>query len=79
MKHSNLVATPTATTLGIKAYSTFNLNMRYSFENGAEVSLGATNIFNKWPNSYSDTPNTYDGSLYDIIGRTFFMSVSKKF
>jgi len=80
MKHSNLVATPTATTLGIKRYSLFNLNIGYTFEEqDIEVSVGSSNIFNTAPPSYSDTPSTYDGSLYDIVGRTFFGTVSKKF
>jgi len=80
MKHSNLVATPTATTLGIDSYSLFNLSVGYVFEDeGLEFSLGSTNIFNKAPPSYSDTPSTYDGALYDTVGRTFFGSVTKKF
>jgi len=79
MKHSNSVTSATSTTKGIKAYNTFNLNIGYTFDSGVDVSIGSTNIFNKAPPSYSDTPNTYDGSLYDTVGRTFFMSLSKKF
>jgi len=79
MKHSNRVTSPASTTLGIKSYSTFSLNAGYSFDNELNIRVGSTNIFNKAPPSYSDVPNTYDGSLYDTVGRTFFMSLAKKF
>lgn len=79
MKHSNGVTSPASTTPGIKSYNTFNLNIGYSFDNGVDISIGSSNIFNKAPNSYTEVPFTYDGSLYDTVGRTFFMSVAKKF
>jgi len=31
------------------------------------------------PPSYSATPETYDSSSYDVVGRYFFMSLTKKF
>lgn len=79
MKHSNLVTSPASTTLGIKQYSLFNLNIGYSLPSGMNFSIGSANIFNRHPPTYTDTPATYDGSLYDTVGRTFFLTVSKKF
>ncbi|MEP9400500.1 TonB-dependent receptor domain-containing protein [Sphingomonas silueang] len=80
MKHSNTVATPTATTPGIKAYSLFNLNIGFDLKaSGVSIALGSANIFNTAPPTYSDNIPTYDGQLYDIVGRTFFASLSKKF
>nr|WP_253201310.1 TonB-dependent receptor [Sphingomonas quercus] len=79
MKHSNLVTNPSSTTKGIASYNVFDLNIGYTLPGDIDISVGSTNIFNKAPPSYTDTPATYDSSTYDVLGRTFFMTLAKKF
>lgn len=79
MKHSNFVTSPSTAPPGISAYNAFDINARYSLPWDTDVRLGITNLFNKAPPSYGSTPETYDSSSYDVVGRYFFMSLTKKF
>jgi outer membrane receptor protein involved in Fe transport len=79
MKHSGFVTAPATAPPGIKAYNVFDINARYSLPWDSDVRIGITNLFNKAPPSYSATPETYDSSSYDVVGRYFFMSLTKKF
>lgn len=79
MKHSNFVTSPTTAPPGISAYNAFDINARYSLPWDTDVRVGITNLFNKAPPPYGSTPETYDSSSYDVVGRYFFMSLTKKF
>ncbi|WP_232492726.1 TonB-dependent receptor plug domain-containing protein [Novosphingobium kaempferiae] len=78
MDHSNSVTSASAPK-GIAAYHAFDFNLGFQFEGDVSLRAGVTNIFNKAPPSYSNTPATYDASTYDVLGRNFFMSLSKQF
>ena len=79
MKHSDLVASPTATTPGVPAYSYVDLDVHYAFSHGVTVGVGVTNLGDKGPPFVSGAPLTTDAATYDVIGRTWFASVKAKF
>lgn len=79
MKNSTFVTSPTTAPPGIKSYNAFDLNASINLPEDFGMRMGVTNLFNKAPPSYGNTPETYDGSSYDIAGRFFFAAVSKKF
>ncbi|TNE40411.1 MAG: TonB-dependent receptor [Sphingomonadales bacterium] len=64
---------------GTSAYHLFGLNAGYSFDEGVDMNIGVNNVFNRAPPAYSTTVATYDASTFDVMGRTFFLSISKKF
>lgn len=64
---------------GVKAYHLFDLNLRYGLPLGIDVHGSVSNLFNRAPPSYSNTPETYDASAYDVVGRTFLLTLSKEF
>jgi iron complex outermembrane receptor protein len=63
----------------VKAYNVFDLNARFEAGDTTEFRLGATNLFNKKPPQVGDTEANYDAQNYDVIGRYFFLGVTKKF
>lgn len=78
MKHSNSVTSNSAPQ-GIAAYHLFDLNVGYAFTKDIQLTAGVTNVFNRAPPSYSNTPETYESSNYDVLGRNFFMSLKARF
>jgi len=78
MRHSNSVTSTTAPQ-GVSAYHLFDLSAGYEFEDDLSLRAGVTNVFNREPPSYGNTPATYDSSTYDVLGRNFFVSFSKQF
>jgi len=78
MDHSSSV-TSTSPPAGIDAYNVFDLSGRYSFPNETDLRVGITNLFNEEPPSYTNVAETYDSSTYDVVGRYFFASVTKRF
>nr|WP_295661997.1 TonB-dependent receptor [Polymorphobacter sp.] len=79
MKHADLVANPAATTPGVPAYSYFDLDAHFVINKQFTVGGGLTNLTDKSPPFVSGAPLTTDGAAYDIIGRTFFVSLKAKF
>jgi iron complex outermembrane receptor protein len=79
MISSAKVVNPASTTRGVKAYNVFDLNARFEAGDTTEFRLGATNLFNKKPPQVGDTEANYDAQNYDVIGRYFFLGVTKKF
>jgi iron complex outermembrane recepter protein len=79
MKYYTVVTSPTTSPPGVAAYHLFDLNARYTLPWGIDAHAGISNVFNRRPPSYSSTPETYDASTYDVVGRSFFLSLSKSF
>ena len=79
MKHSDLVASATATTPGVSAYNYLDLNAHYKINDTFTVGAGVTNLTDKMPPFVSAAPLTTDAAAYDIVGRTWFASLKAKF
>jgi iron complex outermembrane receptor protein len=79
MKHVDQVVNPTATTAGVSAYSYFDLDARYAFNERFSIGAGVTNLADKGPPYVSAASLRTDPALYDIIGRTWFVSAKSKF
>ena len=79
MKHADLVANPAATTPGVPAYSYFDLDTHYVINKQFTLGAGLTNITDKDPPFVSGAPLTTDGAAYDVVGRTWFVSLKAKF
>ncbi len=77
--HADRIASPTATTPGISAYSYFDLNAYYTFLKRFTLGVGVTNIADKAPPFVSGAPLTTDAATYDVVGRTVFASLKAKF
>jgi outer membrane receptor protein involved in Fe transport len=64
---------------GTGAYHIFDLNIRAQLPLGIDAHMSIPNLFNRRPPSYSPTLETYDGSTFDTVGRSFLFSLSKAF
>lgn len=79
MKHVGRVVDPTATTPGVPAYSYFDVNIGYVFNQHFTLGAGVTNLADKGPPYVSAASLRTDPALYDVIGRTWFVSGKVKF
>ncbi|WP_165799680.1 TonB-dependent receptor domain-containing protein [Sphingomonas oleivorans] len=73
------VVTPTSTTRGVKAYNVFDLNARVDLPAETELRVGVTNLFNREPPQVGDEQGNFDAQNYDVIGRYFFVGITKSF
>ena len=55
------------------------LNARFEAGETTEFRLGATNLFNKKPPQVGDIEGTFDAQNYDVMGRYFFIGITKRF
>ncbi|WP_226637036.1 TonB-dependent receptor domain-containing protein [Novosphingobium profundi] len=76
---SNRVVSPTSTTRGVSAYDVFDLNARAELPAETELRIGITNLFNRHPPQVGDSEGTYNAQNYDVIGRYFNASITKRF
>ena len=79
MKHVDQVVNPAATTAGVPAYSYFDLDAHYAFNEHFSIGAGITNLTDKAPPYVNSAALRTDSALYDIIGRTWFVSAKVKF
>ena len=81
MKNSNLVTDPTDTTsTGVPSTWYFDLSGRYDVTENFSVRAGVLNALDQGPRLYA--PNVQartDPSVYDVIGRRFFVGATVKF
>jgi outer membrane receptor for ferrienterochelin and colicin len=75
MKHQNQVGNPTDTTPGVPTYNYFDADFHWAVREGLILSAGVTNIGDKGPPFVSGQPLTTDSATYDIIGRSYYVSV----
>ncbi len=73
------VVSPASTARGVDAYNVFDLNLRFEAGEKAEFRFGATNLFNRKPPQVGDIEANYDAQNYDVIGRYFFVGITKRF
>jgi len=78
MIHSDLVQNAAATTPGVPAYNYFDIDAHYNINRSVTLSLGVTNLGDKAPPFVSGAPLTTDGATYDVIGRTWYISLKAK-
>jgi len=79
MIHSDVVASASATSPGVPAYSYFDIDAHYAINRKFTIGVGLTNLTDKGPPFVSGAPLTTDGAAYDIVGRTWFASLRAKF
>lgn len=79
MENSAKVVTPTSTSRGVKAYHAFDLNSRVKLPWETDLRFGINNLFNKAPPQVGDTEGNYDPQNYDVLGRSFYLGVRKRF
>jgi outer membrane receptor for ferrienterochelin and colicin len=70
---------PKATTPGVPAYNYFDLDVHYVVNDHFAIGAGVTNLADKGPPYVSAASLRTDPALYDIIGRTWFVSTKIKF
>jgi len=78
MGASARVVSPASTARGVESYNVFDLNARAEIDDGTEFRFGITNLLNKEPPQVGDTEGNFDAQNYDVIGRYFFLGITKK-
>ncbi|NGM51283.1 TonB-dependent receptor [Caulobacter sp. 602-2] len=79
MENSAKVVTPTSTSRGVKAYNAFDLNGRVELPWDTALRFGVNNLFDKAPPQVGDTEGNYDPQNYDVLGRSYYVGIRKRF
>lgn len=79
MDNSAKVVTPTSTSRGVVAYNAFDLNGRVKLPWDTDLRFGVNNLFDKAPPQVGDTEGNYDAQNYDVLGRSYYLGVRKRF
>ncbi|CAN7258999.1 TonB-dependent receptor [Phenylobacterium sp. LjRoot164] len=79
MKNSATVVSPTSTARGVKAYNIFDLNGRVKLPWETDLRFGVNNLLNQNPPQAGDTEYNYDQQNYDVMGRTYYVGMRKRF
>jgi outer membrane receptor protein involved in Fe transport len=79
MIHSDLVANPASTTPGVPAYNYFDANIHYTIDERFTLGAGVVNITDKAPPFVSAAPLTTDAAQYDVVGRSFYVTLRARF
>ena len=75
---------PTTTILPTLSYNLFNLSAGYDFTERFSARLGVDNLFDRQPPVVGAQPGVTDGagstnpSIYDVLGRRFYLSFKAK-
>jgi outer membrane receptor protein involved in Fe transport len=78
MDNSANVGTTNGTAIGVPAVSYFDLIARLRASEGTEFRAGVTNLTDKQPPQFGGPAST-DTSTYDLIGRRYFLGITKRF
>ena len=73
------VTRPTSPAPGVPAYDLFDLLGGWKINDKVSIRAGITNLFNADPVMVAGTPGLTQPGTYDIIGRSYFLSVSAGF
>ncbi len=79
MIHADVVANAASTTLGVPAYSYFDIDANYKINDMISIGAGINNLGDKTPPFVSAAPLTTDAATYDVIGRSYHVSAKVKF
>jgi len=79
MQNSAKIVTPSSTSRGVKPYDIFDLNGRVKLPWDTDLRFGVNNLFDKNPPQAGDTEANYDQQNYDVMGRTYYLGVRKRF
>ncbi|MDB5582393.1 MAG: hypothetical protein JWR80_7569 [Bradyrhizobium sp.] len=79
MKHQDQIVDPTSTTPGVGLYNYFDIDASWKFLGRLELSGGIANLTDRPPPFVSGQPLTTDSATYDIIGRTYHVTLKAKF
>ncbi|AYV49280.1 TonB-dependent receptor [Caulobacter flavus] len=79
MENSAKVVTPTSTSRGVKAYNAFDLNGRVELPWDTALRFGVNNLLDKAPPQVGDTEGNYDPQNYDVLGRSYYVGIRKRF
>jgi len=79
MKDVSAVLTPNAVAAGVPEYDLFDLFTTLKVNKSFEIRGGINNLFDKQPPVVSSAQNGADPSVFDFIGRQFYVGVKVKF
>jgi len=79
MDNSAKVVTPTSTSRGVVSYNAFDFNGRVKLPWDTDLRFGVNNLFDKAPPQVGDTEGNYDAQNYDVLGRSYYLGVRKRF
>jgi len=75
MEDVTYVSTPKTPGVGIGAYNLLDLYGDYSVNKTWSVRAGITNLANHGPVYVASSQTSTDPSIYDVVGRSFFVGV----
>jgi outer membrane receptor protein involved in Fe transport len=75
MEDVTYVTTPKTPGIGVTAYNLFDAFGSYAINNTWSVRAGITNLMNHGPVYVSSSQNSTDLSVFDIVGRSWFVGV----
>jgi outer membrane receptor protein involved in Fe transport len=84
IENSIQASQPNTTILPTRQYNLFNLNVGYDFSERISARLGVDNLFDKQPPIVGAQPGVTDGagstnpSVYDVLGRRFYLGFKAK-
>jgi outer membrane receptor protein involved in Fe transport len=79
MKDNSAVLTPATASVGVGAYSTWDLFGNYKLGKNIELRAGVTNLFNASLPLVASSQNGTDTALYDAVGRSFYFGLKAAF
>ena len=75
MEDVTYVTTPLNPGVGVGAYNLFDLFGSYAVDKTWTVRAGVTNLMNHGPVYVSSSQTSTDPSVFDVVGRSFFVGV----
>ncbi len=75
MNDVSYVTTPSHPSVGVGAYNLFDLFGSYAIDKVWTVRAGITNLANRGPVYVSSSQTSTDQSIFDVVGRSFFVGV----
>jgi outer membrane receptor protein involved in Fe transport len=79
MDDESAIVTPNAVLPGVSTYSTLDLFAHWNINDNLRLRGGVDNLTDKDPNEIRDLAGVTQESLYDPIGRRFYIAVSARF
>jgi iron complex outermembrane receptor protein len=79
MRDVTSVTRPASPAPGVPSYDNFDLNVSWDIDNSYRFILGITNLFDVDPPVVGGTLGQTQPGTYDIIGRSFFATVTARF